>query len=250
MDSIENSNSLRLVKNKRSKYYKTYINDIYIGFLYPKDFENVGISKRLRDYKKKLKSQNADPSESESLQYLNGLVNDKSDQTAQNPEEMILDDISDVIIEDIEEVIFLRAFDKSLDYLSRMEMSASGIRSKLRLKDYSDSIIDRVIDELYARNYLNESRFVESYVRSYIRSKSRSLIERELDNSGIEVSDYIGVIDSVYEDEDITEDDVIEILLNKKFTKEQLTDIKIKRRAMSYLARHGFSYEAINNYLT
>ena len=58
------------------------------------------------------------------------------------------------------------------------------------------------------------------------------------------------MIDSVYEDEDITEDDVIEILLNKKFTKEQLTDIKIKRRAMSYLARHGFSYEAINNYLT
>lgn len=219
MNSMENTNTVRLVIPKRNKYYKTYINDAFVGCLYLRDFENVGLKK---------------PSECKETE----------------DGEIIYYDIPDVVVEDIEDVIYLRAFDKAVDLLSRIEMSASGIRTKLRLKDYSDGIIDKVIDELYSRNYLNDFRFVESYVRSYMRSKSRSLIVRELENIGIDTSECSAVIDGVYEDENVTEDAVVEELLSKKFTKEQLTDIKVKRRAMSYLARHGFSYDVINNYLT
>ena len=219
MNSMENTNTVRLVIPKRNKYYKTYINDAFVGCLYLRDFENVGLKK---------------PSECKETE----------------DGEIIYYDIPDVVVEDIEDVIYLRAFDKAVDLLSRIEMSASGIRTKLRLKDYSDGIIDKVIDELYSRNYLNDFRFVESYVRSYMRSKSRSLIVRELENIGIDTSECSAVIDGVYEDENVTEDSVVEELLSKKFTKEQLTDIKVKRRAMSYLARHGFSYDVINNYLT
>ena len=280
MNSIENKNTVRLVKLKRNKYYKTFINDSFVGGLYLKDFEAVGLKKPRRKKPKakpeesvydkyKIRRGTGDHSDDPLANRLNDELNNNSNEISNeitdrisesassedafeilDDGEIILNDISDNVVEDIEEVIYLRAFDKSLDYLSRSEVSASGIRSKLRLKDYSDGIIDKVIEELYARNYLNDTRFVESYVRSYMRSKSKRLIMKELENIGIDTSECGAIVDGVYEDEGITEDEVIEGLLRKKYTKEQLKDIKVKRRAMSYLGRHGFSFDTINNYLT
>lgn len=267
---MNNTNTVRFVKIKRNKYYKTFINDTFIGGFYLRDFEAVGLKKPKQKrakveteedsvYEKyKIRKTSAESFGGKiyadnSKKIYKNIYKNKSKTAAYetvDEEEIVLDDISDAIVEDIEELIYLRAFDKSLDYLSRSEVSASGIRSKLRLKDYSDGIIDRVIEELYSRNYLNDNRFVESYVRSYMRSKSKRLIVKELENIGIDISECSDAIDGVYEDEGITEDEVIEELLKKKYTKEQLTDIKVKRRAMSYLARHGFSFDAINNYLT
>lgn len=262
---MNNTNTVRFVKLKRNKYYKTFINDTFIGGFYLRDFEAVGLKKPKQKrakvetgedsvYEKyKIRKTSADSFGDKIYSDKNNNIYKNKSKTAYetvDEEEIVLDDISDAIVEDIEELIYLRAFDKSLDYLSRSEVSASGIRSKLRLKDYSDGIIDRVIEELYSRNYLNDNRFVESYVRSYMRSKSKRLIVKELENIGIDISECSDAIDGVYEDEGITEDEVIEELLRKKYTKEQLTDIKVKRRAMSYLARHGFSFDAINNYLT
>ena len=58
------------------------------------------------------------------------------------------------------------------------------------------------------------------------------------------------MIDDVYADENVTEEDVIRGLLEKKYRNMDLDDIKIKRRAISFLSRHGFTYDKINNYLT
>ena len=118
------------------------------------------------------------------------------------------------------------------------------------MKGFSETIVEDVIAVLYESKYLDDGRFVESYTRTYIRSKSRSLIEREIQSRGVEASDYRHIIDDVYSDEGVTEDDVIKDLLEKKYKNLDLNDIRIKRRAIAFLSRHGFTYDKINNYLT
>ena len=150
----------------------------------------------------------------------------------------------------IKEKVYDRAYNKAIGYVSTTECSADTIRTKLRMKRFPDQIIDQVIDVMNEYGYLSDSRFVESYVRSYIRKKSRRLIEKEISDRGIDYLKYQEIIDNVYQDEGISEEDVIEGLINKKFRDQDLKDIKVKKRFMSYMMRHGFGYDKINNYLT
>ena len=66
----------------------------------------------------------------------------------------------------------------------------------------------------------------------------------------ISVSDIDRLMDEVYEDEGMSEDDTIRELLDKKFRGYDLSDEKVKIKAMNLLIRHGFSFDKINNYLT
>ena len=198
---------------QKGKQYKIYVNDIYLGFLFKADFERVGL----------------DAPESE--------------------EEFFTFDSDNEVIA-IRDIIYDRAYQKSIGYLATAEYPAGVIKNKLYMKGFSESIVDEVISVLYESKYLDDGRFVESYTRTYIRSKSRELIEREIQARGVDASQYRDMIDDVYADENVTEEDVIRGLLEKKYRNMDLDDIKIKRRAISFLSRHGFTYDKINNYLT
>jgi len=198
---------------QKGKQYKIYVNDIYLGFLFKADFERIGLD--------------APKSEEEFFTF---------------------DSDNEVIA--IRDIIYDRAYQKSIGYLATAEYPAGVIKNKLYMKGFSESIVDEVISVLYESKYLDDGRFVESYTRTYIRSKSRELIEREIQARGVDASQYRDMIDDVYADENVTEEDVIRGLLEKKYRNMDLDDIKIKRRAISFLSRHGFTYDKINNYLT
>ncbi len=198
---------------QKGKQYKIYVNDIYLGFLFKADFERIGLD-------------------------------------APKSEEEIFTFDSDNEVIAIRDIIYDRAYQKSIGYLATAEYPAGVIKNKLYMKGFSESIVDEVISVLYESKYLDDGRFVESYTRTYIRSKSRELIEREIQARGVDASQYRDMIDDVYADENVTEEDVIRGLLEKKYRNMDLDDIKIKRRAISFLSRHGFTYDKINNYLT
>ena len=198
---------------KKGKQYKIYVNDIYLGSIFKAVFERLGI-----------------------------------DAPESDDEFYTFDSDSEVCA--IRDLIYDRAYQKSIGYLATAEYPAGVIKNKLYMKGFSETIVEDVIAVLYESKYLDDGRFVESYTRTYIRSKSRSLIEREIQSRGVEASDYRHIIDNVYSDEGVTEDDVIKDLLEKKYKNLDLNDIRIKRRAIAFLSRHGFTYDKINNYLT
>ena len=203
--------SLRIVKKNKS--YSVYHDDSYIGFIYKKDFKDLAIR-------------------------------------FSEEGEFFIEDTSPETIEDIKALIIRRAFDKAVGYAAVSESTGSVIRSKLRLKKYPEYAIDAAIDLMYSYNYLNDDRYIESYVRCYISGKSRYLIEKELQSKGLDISDKGHIIDAVYEDMGMNDGEVISALVKKKFRGQDLEDEKVKRRVISFLIRHGFSFDKINNYLT
>ncbi len=198
---------------KKDKSYYTYFEEEYIGFIYFRDFDKFGL-------------------------------------TACSEQEFYIEDASEECLEEIRDEVINKAFNKALSLVSSRECSAYIIRDKLKRKFFPDYAIDDVIKMMYEYNYLNDERFVESYVRSYMLTKSRNMIIRELEDRGINVSEYTEVIDGVYNDECIDEEDAIEKLLEKRFRGQDLSDEKVRRRAVAYLQRHGFGYDKIKLYLT
>ena len=208
-------NHLRI--KKRNKSFQTFINDEYVGMLYRSDFEKIGIKMKTRD-----------DQDSEELNF----------------------DITDDNVVRIMNVVRDRAFDKAVSYASVSECCAYDVRLKLQKKEFPEYAIAETIEMMYEYNYLNDERYAESYIRCYFQKKSRSLIKKELDMKNIKVDDIEHILDTVYEDEDMSEDDAIRSLLEKKFKDRDLSDEREKRRAMNLLVRHGFSFDKINNYLT
>ena len=198
---------------KKDKSYYTYFEEEYIGFIYFRDFDKFGL-------------------------------------TAGSEQEFYIEDVSEECLEGIRDEVINKAFNRALSLASSRECSEYIIRDKLKRKSFPDYAIDDVIKMMYEYNYLNDERFVESYVRSYMLTKSRNMIIRELEGRGINVSEYSEVIDGVYNDECIDEEDAIEKLLDKRFRGQDLSDEKVRRRAANYLQRHGFGYDKIKLYLT
>jgi len=156
------------------------------------------------------------------------------------------------ISERIRTQIINKCFDKGMTYLSRAEYCAKEIAFKLKSKGYPDFAVNSTIALLYEFRYLNDKRFAEAYIRSNIYDKSRSLILKELDMKDISHDVSGTVIDGIYEDMDLTEDVVIEHLIEKKsgcVTTEEMDD-KTKRKLMQFLLRRGFGFSEINKHLT
>lgn len=158
--------------------------------------------------------------------------------------------LEDDVIERIVRLSVSRIFDKGADYLSISEQCAYDLRFKLLKKGYPDSAISQALALLKEYGYLNDSRFAESYTRSYMNTKSRDAIVRELSHKSLELDDIYGIVDQVYEDYDFDEDEAISSLIEKKFRGQNLSDERIKRRAINLLLRHGFSFDKINKHLT
>ena len=206
---------------KDKKIYKLFGEEGYFAFIYRSDMKDFGIK-----------------------------LPKKSDDEDEFSDSEISVSLDEDTVERITDLCVRRAFDKGADYLSISEQCAYDIRFKLLKKDYPDSVISRAIIMLKEYGYLNDGRFAESYTRSYMGSKSREAIIRELDHKCPGLDDICGIVDQVYQDYDCDEDEVIKNLIEKKFRGQDMSNERVRRRAMNLLLRHGFSFDKINKHLT
>lgn len=63
---------------------------------------------------------------------------------------------------------FREARETAVRLLSRREHSRSELCYKLLRRDWPDDIVQAVLDDLSARNYLSDARYVESFLRERI----------------------------------------------------------------------------------
>ncbi len=130
----------------------------------------------------------------------------------------------------IDKYIYKYSYYYSLNCLSRREHSKLELKNKLRLKNISNDIIDKTLEDLIANNYLSNDRFIESFIRSK-KEKSKKELFVLLQSKGI------GYKECEKEINNIDEKERIEKLIIKKIKSK-----KTKEQIIRYLVSKGFNY--------
>lgn len=141
--------------------------------------------------------------------------------------------------EDNQEVAYQRAL-KFIGYRVRSEVE---VRDKLSKSDYSEAVIERVIQHLGRIGILDDQRFAEAWVENRVefRPRSRRALSFELRQKGISEDVIEETLANTPEDEQLAY-----MAASKQSRKYQNLEWPDFRRKLSgYLARRGFSYYII-----
>jgi len=81
----------------------------------------------------------------------------------------------------------MQCFDYALKYIYRFPKTEKELRIQLYTKWYSTSDVDRAINELKKKNYVNDEMFAESYIRSEVVNKGKPAIRiiQKLQQKGV-----------------------------------------------------------------
>ncbi len=81
----------------------------------------------------------------------------------------------------------MQCLDYALKYINRFPKTEKELKIQLYLKGYPTSDVDRTINELKKKNYVNDEMFAESYIRSEIVNKGKPAIRiiQKLQQKGI-----------------------------------------------------------------
>lgn len=145
----------------------------------------------------------------------------------------------------LENTVFKNAKDKALKYLGYKMRTEKQVKIKLYSYDFSESIVNQVINLLKEYNYIND----EEYAKSFIKNKMNltgygSLkIRYELKMQGIQQEIFEKYLQ---EESELSEEKKVIELINKRVKNLVEIDYKEKQKIYAYLARRGFSYNIIN----
>jgi regulatory protein len=141
------------------------------------------------------------------------------------------------------------------DYLKRsllypkpkMYTDKSGERRVIKKevdKPKTELLIDRVLDRLVEKGYINDEAFTRAWIRSRQLTKkySKRKLEQELRVKGISTD----IIATELQNENVTDTDNLKELIHKK---RRLTKYQDDTKLLQYLARQGFSYDDIKDAL-
>lgn len=144
----------------------------------------------------------------------------------------------------MEDEQFIEARNKAFHLLSYRERTIKEMRDRLRKKDFSAEVIEKVIEYLLEKDYLNEQRFAEMWIRSRIKHhpRGRKLIYKELKDKGVDRKIINSALNEFLDRE--KEMDMAAYLMDKwlrRRKEEDSSSYKLK----NYLARKGFNYDII-----
>lgn len=142
----------------------------------------------------------------------------------------------------IDESIFTKARDKALKLLGLRARSRQEIYNKLK-DDYSDEIIDRVLNLLEKYGYIDDEKFAIAYAKDKLKQKgwSKKRIAYELSNKGVDRQ----IIYNTLENMDFDHSSVIDKLLEKRLNGKDINDYKERQKQFNYLASKGYEFEDI-----
>lgn len=141
------------------------------------------------------------------------------------------------------ELVYIKAQDIALYYIGYKMRTESEVRKKLLEKEFTEDIIERVMDFLIKYDYVNDEKYCISYIKQRLRCnpKGKYILKMELKQRGIQES----IICKSLEESDIDEfGDVVKLLEKKCYDLENI-DEKEKKRLILFLQRRGYSYDII-----
>lgn len=141
------------------------------------------------------------------------------------------------------ELIYVKAQDTALYYIGYKMRTEKEVRTKLIEKEFTEDIIERVINFLIEYHYVDDEKYCESYIKQRLRCnpKGSYVLKMELKQKGIKES----IICKKLEQANIDEfGDAVKLLEKKCFYLEEI-DEKEKKRLIAFLQRRGYSYDII-----
>ena len=143
----------------------------------------------------------------------------------------------------VNEVIYIKAQDKALNYLGFKMRTEKEIRDKLESYDYSENVIERVMEFLLKYNYIDDFKYAMSYIRQTQRLKPLGSYGIKMKLREYGVKDEI-IENAILESELDEEEDAYSLLMKKIGEKKEL-DEKEKKKYHDFLLRRGYSYDII-----
>ena len=135
-----------------------------------------------------------------------------------------------------------RAREKAVYYLQFSGKTESELRKKLAEQKFSPASVDSAIEFAKKYRYLDDEDYARRFVERNRNKKSRKQMIFELSQKGVAKD----LLDLVFEDMDVDEESqIIAVLEKRKYPKEDATREE-KQKISAYLARKGFSYDAIS----
>ena len=137
-----------------------------------------------------------------------------------------------------EEYLFARAKKKALAILDKTMSSKEQIRTKLRRNEFSDDVINKVIELLEEYNLLNDYEYARAYIASYQNKKSMRELKFELQKRGIDRD----IIEELVSNIDSSEMEIanIEKIVRKYRDSEGNIPIEKRQKIMASLYRKGY----------
>lgn len=135
-----------------------------------------------------------------------------------------------------------KAFGNALRYVAMRQRSEWELATYLRRKQVDEPVAQAIIERLRGLDLLGDKKFAEAWVanRRLLRSVSKRKLQQELKQKRVPDN----IIQTVLLEDSTSDDLVIKDLIVKK--RHRYPD---DTKFMQYLARQGFSYDAIKNAL-
>lgn len=147
----------------------------------------------------------------------------------------------------MQEVLPKRAKLRAMNLLQGREYTTSQLRTKLQQGYYPPEIIEQAIEYVAGFHYIDDLRYAVDYITYHENSRSRRRIEQDLQGKGISSA----TIEEAWQNwrENGGEQDeqsmIRELLRKKHYDAAEETDWKERQKIYAFLARKGFSQEAI-----
>jgi regulatory protein len=151
---------------------------------------------------------------------------------------------------ELENKDLIRAKNSAYRYLTYRPRSRAEIESKLREKEFDDSIVQQVVADLIRLGYVNDQEFARLWAQSRVRLRGfgRRRIERELTNKGIDREVIKQIFAELFNGD--SEFETAKQTAQKKLSTLRSVDPEIRRRRLAgFLERKGFSFEIIRRVL-
>jgi regulatory protein len=134
-------------------------------------------------------------------------------------------------------------YQKALRFISFKPRTQFEIRKKLSESEFSEEIINIVINKLVQKGYVNDFEFAQNWAenRSIYKPRSKKLISWELKNKKVNKEIIDEVIIGMVPDEKLA------VLASEKYARRLSGCDKYVffRRLTGYLSRRGFSYSIV-----
>lgn len=146
-----------------------------------------------------------------------------------------------------QDILVQKARERAVSLLMARDRSQHEIRTRLVNLGFDEDVAERVVADLKAIGYIDDSRFVLKYASDRIRSKalSKKALRYELAQKGIDRD----LIDEVLKEFEPEEEEIALRAAKKKFGKYDLSDKSVEMKVLKFLMHRGFSYETAGNVL-
>ncbi len=147
----------------------------------------------------------------------------------------------------MQEVLPKRAKLRAMNLLQGREYTTSQLRTKLQQGYYPAEITEQAIAYVAGFHYIDDLRYAVDYITYHENSRSRRRIEQDLSGKGISAATIEEAWQTWRENggEQDEQSMIRELLRKKHYDPDTKRDWKEQQKIYAFLARKGFSGEAI-----